>query len=54
MGLCIANNEKERIVVKDRKTGEIIITVFPYEKLKNQVKIRFEADERYNIYREKV
>jgi len=53
MALCIANNGKERIIIKDKKTGKIIITIFPYRKLENHVKIRFEATERYNIYREK-
>jgi len=36
MALCIANNGKEKIIIKDKKTGEIIITIFPYKKLENK------------------
>jgi len=54
MVLCLGNNNKERIVVVDRETGNVILTVLPYEPRENQVKIRFEAEKRYNIHREKV
>jgi len=54
MVLCLGNNKSEKIIVTDKETGEIILTVLPYKPRENQVKIRFEAEKRYNIYREKV
>jgi hypothetical protein len=53
MTLWLTKSQNENIVVKDTKTGEIVMTIESYKPKENKVSLGFSASERFNIYRQK-